>query len=498
MDNRSFKVGYVKYMEKDQAEMFLSVTPGFEHGPGIQRDGITSPHMTDPHCVASVCHAHQISLTTPAVQTENPFRQRAGTWTIYNHLFNFHNTLGREGWQILGAQGHGDLTMNYWHVAYCNQPKINAQPVFCRLATQEDHGAQERYDGRVYRSLIKWKDPNHRPRVEIKDVTFRAANIPGQVTVHLGSAANAQDITTEVELVMAGKPMIQDRLELPLFSIIEKFEDARHIFALPEVRARGVYNGQDILKAILGEFELFNNINVRRTALNNPVIIPLNLNAPAGALAIGWDSLKSELEEKHFTFAGTHIPTLAGEFRKFPGNSEKIEIFFPRNVYPFGVLGIQLPPDSRPEQMASMICFSSGGLSGRVGNTLEGINRIMYDFLACSEAMVLDEGYDVFQLVNPLIDGQPKFTNEQILGTAAVLSKRFVDEESVESQKIPPGEQRPRDVPPRDMPLNHKVFQAVDGSPYFQQAVPEAEVFTVPPQRCQIRAVLIFARRIRN
>jgi len=40
--------------EGGDEHLFLSVSPGLEHGPGIQRDGISNPRMTDPHSVPAV------------------------------------------------------------------------------------------------------------------------------------------------------------------------------------------------------------------------------------------------------------------------------------------------------------------------------------------------------------------------------------------------------------------------------------------------------------
>ncbi len=45
---------------------------------------------------------------------------------------------------------------------------------------------------------------------------------------------------------------------------------------------------------------------------------------------------------------------------------------------------------------------------------IEGITQIMYDFFGCTDAMVLDEGFDVFSVTNPNVgDGyryKPAFT----------------------------------------------------------------------------------------
>ncbi|HEY1205231.1 MAG: hypothetical protein ABSH46_11070 [Bryobacteraceae bacterium] len=489
MESRAFTVGYMRFNSDDE-EIFLSVTPGFEHGPGIQRDGISAPRMTDPHCVAYIAHARHTRRRQPATSTVNPYHQRAGTWTLYNHLAHFQDTLGKAGWRIIGVQGHGDLTMNYWHVAYCAQPALNSHPVFCRLNTVEDQPVIEPHQDRTYRCLVKWKDTGRRPRVEFRNIRFLPAGSEAGVTVHLADDDD-RDISEDISFAMAGKTIIENRVELPLEAIIDRFDDVRHIFTLPETPARGFYR-QQIHTAILGEYNLYNYINERRATLHGPVVIPLQ---PKTNLTFDWEPVQKTLVEKHFrpTGHGSEIPTLRGQFRKYPGQtgqSECVEVFFPRNVYPFGVIGMRSGLDGQvaPE----IIGFSSGGLSGRIGNTLEGVTRVVYDFLACGEAMVIDEGLDVFQLVNPLSPtaGEHKHRNEEILATVARQTEALIETEEQDCDRKFPGDSRLR-----DLPLNREIFQDVLQTPYKSPGPTTEEIFPVPPQRSQIRAVVIFAKR---
>lgn len=484
MDSRSFSVGYVKYDQAKGEEIFLSVTPGFEHGPGIQRDGVAPPHMTDPHSVAYVCNARGVKRRSRRRHLIKAHEQRAGTWTVYNHLKRFHDTLGKQGWRVVGVQGHGDLTMNYWHVAYCDQSEFGLEPKFCRLDTTEDGQAIEPYQDRTYRCLIKWKDRANRPsKLEFHNVHFLTAGKGAGVTVLLADE-NDEDVTDKVSLAMAGKTIIENRIELPLDAIVDRYDDVRHIFALPEIAARAVYEGKDIRKAIFGEYALFNFLNVRRAALHAPVIIPLS---PAGTLFFRLSKVLNTLKDRKFrrTSSQSEIPTLRGQYREYPGQ-KSIDIFFPRNVYPFGVIGTPVPP-SETQSSTEIVCLSSGGLSGRIGNTLEGITRIMYDFLACGEAMVLDEGLDVFQLVNTTDEetGLPKYTNEELLGAVARETSELLATEQAEY-----GGSLTK------MPLNQPVLSEVTNSPFKSKGPSPDEIFPVGLQRSQIRAVLIFARKI--
>ena len=134
--------------------MFVSVTPGFEHGPGIQRDGITSPRMRDPHSVPFICHSRNIETDHSLGSTIDSYVQRAGTWTLYKHLKEFNNNLGKKSWQITGVQSCGDLTMNPWHTAYIRKSYLTNQEKLCGLMTQNDY--QEPFGSRIYRCIIKW------------------------------------------------------------------------------------------------------------------------------------------------------------------------------------------------------------------------------------------------------------------------------------------------------------------------------------------------------
>ncbi|MCF6156716.1 MAG: hypothetical protein E3K36_16100 [Candidatus Brocadia sp.] len=51
IESGKFGIGYFKIDMQDGMEIFLSVSLHFEYGPGIQRDGITAPRMTDPKSV---------------------------------------------------------------------------------------------------------------------------------------------------------------------------------------------------------------------------------------------------------------------------------------------------------------------------------------------------------------------------------------------------------------------------------------------------------------
>ncbi|HEU4391160.1 MAG TPA: hypothetical protein VFV34_25400, partial [Blastocatellia bacterium] len=303
---------------------------------------------------------------------------------------------------------------------------------------------------------------------------------------------NEPDVTDKVEIAMAGKTIIEKEQEQPLDYVIDRFDDVRHIFKLPEIIATGQWGRQTIKKVIFGEHDLFENLNVRRGALHGPVILPLN---PPPNVYFEKSEITKTLDAEHFRrpTGASEVPTTRGQYR-LRGSDNSVDIFLQRNVYPFGVIGM---PHPKKTSAGEIICLSSGGLSGRVGNTLEGITRVMYDFLACSDAMVLDEGLDVFQLVNPFNEnGIPKYTNEEILDSIALRVRELVDEEQSQYEK---GYQEANGTRPtkqfRDIELNRALFEAVFKHSVPNQPLPD-EIFPVRLQRSQIRAVLIFARKM--
>lgn len=495
--SRHFGIGF--FRAEGNEELFLSVTPGFEHGPGILRDGITNPRMTDPHHVAYVRGAHSLCMVDGQIHhTSDSFLQRAGTWTLYQHIKQFVNYLG-DKWQIVACQSCGDLTMNPWHVAYLGKSHLPAMKgKICALHTDEDiDDYSEPIKERVYHTLVKWLPAAVRVRgrsYEFLDVRFLAGQrgvavvISDKVTrgkFHelfskmRGYNSKAQDISKLIEFCLSGKPIAESGVELCLSNSIDRFQDIRHVFKVPTVPCNGNFRGQDVKTINFGEYQLYRNLNERRAALQCPVLIDLNID---NNITIDWSDVKKTLLRNHFhEVPEPDSPTRRGQFRRYP-NSNKVEIFYPHNVYPFGVLGLS---------PTGLVCLASGGLSGRVGNTLEGITRIMYDFFGCEDAIVLDEGFDTFHLVNPVIEnGNYRYKNEDILSASLEFTKRQINEELKES--------RPHDGLPMDKwPLNEKIFKEIrKASSLLNKKKVISDIFVVPPYRSQIRSVLIFARKV--
>ncbi|MCU1245127.1 MAG: hypothetical protein JWN02_1037 [Acidobacteria bacterium] len=492
-----FNIGFF-VMDGSDEHLFLSVTEAFEHGPGIQRDGITSPRMQDPHSVEGVCNQLDIQCERPST-TIDPYLQRAGTWTIYHHLKRF--VQAHPGRTIIAAQSNGDLTMNPWHIAYFGpSPDRPQRTDLCALLSG---GSHEPINSRIYRCLIKWTGEAARAcgkRYEFLDVVVQESGKNHALKLHDPAAASeheqffkkigynprTRDVAPLVEFALSGKLIVERGIELSLANAIDRFQDVRHVFDLPEVAANGVYGDAQVSKINLGEYQLFANLNERRAALSSPVIINLDVD---GRVRVRWDEVQKKLREEHFRET-SDSPTRRGEFRRYLDDTaqDRVEIFFPHNVYPFGVLGLQPATPETPH--GSIVCLSSGGLSGRVGNTLEGITRIMFDFFGCLDAIVLDEGFDVFSIVNPKReDGRCTYSNKELLKKVLAFTHALVEKEDAGSQKgsyAYPGGMK-------QWPLNRALMQELDDDYAKCGPADWSDVVLVPPQRSQVRSVLVFA-----
>lgn len=499
-----FNTGFL-LVEHPREELFLSVTQAFEHGPGIQRDGITSPRMSDPHSVPRIRNHFQLPHAPRLSPTTDAYVQRAGTWTLYQHVKKFVTERGNE-WTVVGVQSNGDLTMNPWHVAYIGDSHVPQQNGhLCALLTAG--GPVEPVGSRIYRSLVKWRDEAaiiRSRRYEFLSLRIEETpqghalklveqEIAQNLDAQLGGLGTynptTKDLAPLVEFTLSGKPIVEQGIELSLTNAIDRFEDIRHIFKLPTIRATGFFREQAVTKLNFGEYQLFANLNERRAAIFSPVIIDLDID---GRVTMQWQDVADTLKKEHFK-ESPESPTRRGQFRRYLDQADrnKVEIFFPHNVYPFGVLGLQ---EGQAGQASGLVCLSSGGLSGRVGNTLEGTARIMFDFFACSDAMILDEGYDVFFIANPALStGTYKYSNETMLQKILTFTKTRMERDHEESRKTASNYNFSGGM--KSFPLNKELIRELEDDYQTAGPVDYSDVLLVEPQRSQMRSVLIFAAK---
>ncbi|MCK4999578.1 MAG: hypothetical protein KAS23_08580 [Anaerohalosphaera sp.] len=514
--SEKFDIGYLKIRPDKKEEVFLSVTPNMQYGPGIQRDGITNPRMTDPHTVSYVMDGidQQPEDKNRYPATENAYVQRAGTWSLFDHVKKFIKD--HEDYTVIGVQSCGDLTMNPWHIAFISEKD---GPSLYHLDTAGDPGAiKEPINTRTYRCLVKWKtkvDGNSYDFLDLKFewlrkcwvvilkqdiVRYNKATHKGVTKLEKVIVRSKEDrITDEIEFALSGKQIVEKGHDISLSSAIDQFQDVRHVFNVPVVNVRNP-SGKENGTINFGEHVLFHDLNARRGALAAPIIIDLSIPNRMD-IVIRYEDVEDILVNKYHYKKTENSPARRGEFRKY--NDTSIEIFYRHNVYPFGVLGYR---------KGEIVCLSSGGLSGRVGNTLDGIIRIMFDFFASEDAIVLDEGFDTFHIINPNTKqkhDEPdnyKYDNEMILREVAAytLWRMGQDQKAFHKMEIK------KDVPDQykiglDMwgwPLNKRIYKNVHDYCKANKIMPtepeKLDAMVVKPLRSQMRSVLVFAVRKDN
>jgi hypothetical protein len=504
---RTFSTAYMRLAAEKKETAFLMVTPNFEQGPGIERDGLTAPRMIDPHTLTQPMGTDEALPAASFPSTTIPLVQRAGTRTLFNHVKAFLDEHGKD-YRLVAVQSCGDLTMNLWHVGLIRSS--DDKPVLCCLNTAGSRMKENLQS--PYRCLVKWRDSQLTGRaLEFLDLKLEALSNgnaqarlvgegerTGELVRRLALTKKA-DITNHIEFALAGKFIIEKGKESPLHSAADKFQDVRHIFSLPSVDADGYFEGNAVSRINFGEYPLYTDANIRRAALHGPILVPLSVNH----IKVNEESLRRVLKEKHYRELDSS-PARPGEYRIHPNGP--IEIFFRTNVYPFGVLGMN---------DEGLVCLALGGHSGQVGNTLEGVTRIAYDFFGCTDAMVLDEGFDTFLLSN-LSGAHSKKQHDLRLS-----NKKFLDEVACftawrakrdHEDSIRKGTSRTTEYGERigrytrkkigsfqDWPLNKRHFRELKA--YLQrhgltEAAPDSlSIMAVPPLRSQMRAVIIYAQK---
>lgn len=496
-----FDIGYLRVFPERGEDVFLSVTPRMRLGPGIQRDGITPPRMTDPHTVRFVVGRGGTLLNRQAYPaTTNAYVQRAGTRTLYEHVQKFHEEHGKD-YRIIGVQSCGDLTMNPWHVALTWE---DGQPVLYHLGTKGDPpDIQEPWHERTYPCLVKWKPGRKREHL-YTFLDLRRDYVGNRVEARVASQGcdecevevpKEDFITDDIEFALSGKVIVHHGRDVSLSSAIDHFQDVRHVFNVPKVPVRD-RQGQQQGTINFGEYVLFHDLNVRRAALTSPIIVDLQI--PTQNLVVHFKDLAEILRGKYHYEKSREPPIRRGEFRLY--SEKSVEIFYRHNVYPFGVVG------GGP---GGLVCLASGGLSGRVGNTLEGIMHIMFDFFGCKDALVLDEGYDTFHILNPNSKKKPeypdnyRYDNDDVLRQVAAFTLWRAQLDRIECEEAE-GAKKQADryklgPNPWEWPLNREVIKIVEDYCTEHRIDPQPasalDAIAVEPRRSQMRSVLIFAVR---
>ncbi|MGJ5814522.1 hypothetical protein [Paludibaculum fermentans] len=393
-----------------------------DYGTGIERTGdrpptvdwLDPPHrITDPHAQrrgawfiwdGDAAADHMITrerlgkAADPLLKADLEAMLRDKEWNnchqlLFPYLF--------PEWRIKGMQGCGDLTMNYWNVAYLNGHLAPGRHFVCLRG--------EHVLGRVYTCLVKWKARvTTRQLVSIEEMRF--AHTEGlDVTAEVLRDGHWFDRSSEIEFAISNQRVLRDSEVVPALESCEQFGDVRHLLQTPTLNPPGpLYPGErptcgrylprrffdhDQTDHIwLGENEFIADLNrnLLRAALSGPVVLPWPIGGATeqqvrGALMLG----------RYSEVGGTSRLLRPGEwrFRHERRTVVGLEICFRRNCYGWTLVGVSA--DGR-----RVLALACKGFPGEQrGYTLEEAAAIFCG-AGAAEALLIDEGEDAFQIVN--------------------------------------------------------------------------------------------------
>jgi hypothetical protein len=416
----------VEYDLTSGEDLFLSYTWELENGPPIIRDGEGPPFM-------------QVIGGLPKQTTTHPFGLRLGTWLIRDDMRNSEIEAAQEllqaataqrsdpavvdvlqrtvselpsikshnkvfsskyrDYEIIGQQGCGDLTMNYWNVAYINNKLSKRYPTKPSLVYLRD----EKLDLRTYPCLVKWKPvAGRRPRFTIEGVRFQPWNdktgANHMAWVRFGDSWLPRGDL--IEFAVSSQQVIRYGEIVPSVLNSAQFSDLRHLIQMPNInpprplhpgeptQARTYFTTQREGDIWFGEQQFLQDEprNLLRAALHSPVLLEF--------VGVGDLRLRGALEQAGYReIQDELVPLTPGTWRFVPRSPhvDVVDIFFKRNVYGWTMVGLS-------EDNNRLLCLACTGRPGRVGYKLEEAAQILLGAGAWN-ALLMDEGADVFQLM---------------------------------------------------------------------------------------------------
>jgi len=440
------ELSIVSFHRDDKEDIFLTYTWDRSEGPDIRRTGKGPPYMG-------------LIGGEPGDVTTHPFGLRLGTWLIREEMrelekaeaqqnlddaYKGNSTEGdiavleqtlneletvsshEKGFadaypnhEIIGFQGCGDLTMNEWNVAYVNSCLAKGtRPALIHLP-------QEPLEQRLYSCLIKWKGDKDRPsRLTIQETRFNRLSCVSDTNelVWVRHDESWMPVGDLVEFAVSNQQVIREGNIVPVVTTCSQFGDLRHLLHMPNLnpkeplyqseipkhpnsyRPRQYFNKNQFGDIWLGEENLLRDTsqNLLRTALFGPVF----LDFPPDANEV---ILRSALERENYEEAPSSLEHLTPGKWRFVSRGPQVtvlEIFFRRNHYGWTMIG--LGEDSR--RIYCLACKGKPGITGgtvTTGYTVEEAAAFLLD-LGVRNALLMDEGEDVMQLVKELDGG---FTN---------------------------------------------------------------------------------------
>lgn len=436
-DAQTFRVSILKFVPAEGEQCYLSYTHGFEHGPGIKRDGKGSPRME--------------FMTRPWEDTTDADLQRLGTWFIdekckksminkadeaLKKAVEEQNQREIEKWklmqdgipaqgipslrempvheqrfmdkfkdyEILGMQGCGDLTMNLWNVAYLNSPLTENDPKLIYLR-------REPIENRIYSCFIKWKaDERHsHAYYTIEPLRFNLFHYErhrkGKEVVLRIHNGGEELIADKIEFAVYGQQVVRNG-KVNLKNTILEHSDIRHIFLLPNLNPpwklpdidkgppRFIYGKKRDKAVWFGEAQLIRERNLRKAAYD----VPLELNRLHEGMGVSKSHIRKIMEgafegEEYKAETTFLRPLIQGEWRFVPEDDNLVEIYLKQNTFACTMIGV--------DNGGNILTFAWNGNPGQVGyppygTTIEKAAELLIQNGAI-DALLIDEGADVFQ-----------------------------------------------------------------------------------------------------
>lgn len=324
-------------------------------------------------------------------------------WHAQRHIRRFERSGRRKGYEIIGHQGCGDLSLNLWHVAFIREPFGIGRPKGTPLEVIQP---EEDVNNKEYYCLVRWQKPNPSSGrlVEFTKLEFRRLF---NATDHKQKVLwDGEPVGDDVVFAVSGKPIVWDG-EDDLAEWIHLYADLRHVFELPNLnpvsaprsfrgqlgnRPRAIFCKNQWDDVWLGEAALLEDRNLRRAALRGPILLsPQQLGTYEEHVkaALKWEGMRPKFYGKV-----DRIPEGEEGFGKYrevkEGHDTLFEIFFRQNVYPVSILGI-----TEDGKLLSFIlqCPYSEDDNGL---TLRETAKILKEHLGVTHALIFEEGNDPY------------------------------------------------------------------------------------------------------
>ncbi len=295
-------------------------------------------------------------------------QMRLGTVSVWEHQVRYLSQVGNDAKRIRAIVGNGNLTQNPFFVAWLGQDGL-----LIRLR-------HEPVTDRSYDCLVVGENG----AVTVEIVRFEGAgSLEDEAGWRALDALSGKPLPSSTQVALSGQRIVRDgrpilRQQLEEQVISGLFYDLRHVFRFPAVRSGSYWRDLG-----LEQFYDHGSINTDVVA---KALKRLPITTRWRALTNDENSVRTALCDKGYREA----PADDSGPGTYSFSSDFVHITFSDAIYCHNVLGI--------DQEGSLCSMQVTGWSNNVGATLEGLSKLAANVF--QEALLLDNGGDVFYLVN--------------------------------------------------------------------------------------------------